>query len=106
MAKQNLRLKKIKTGMKPRVVRGVKPAQSKTKRNSAESISSWHDEISALQSKVFPSLDHALEALTKGVVSKLGVSGRGAAKEREFVRLLLETDPELLHALERAVRIK
>lgn len=110
MAKQNLKTKPAKTKLgktKPRgsVVRAAKPTQ-KMKGGKVEQESEWHIEVAQLQSQVFPSMEKAIETLAKGVVEKLGISGRSAVKEREFVQLLLETDPELLKALEKSVKIK
>ncbi len=105
MAKQNLKIKPAKSKSKRPVVRGVK---SKQKLKSAKPApqSEWHIEIAQLQSKVFTSIDQAVATLAKGVVEKLGITGRSAAKEREFVQILLETDPALMKALEKSVRIK
>lgn len=99
MAKTKLKAPVTKKNVKTLKVPSRKP------RSVADS-SVWQVEVEALQSHVFSSLDEALDRLTDGVVQRLGSAGARATEEREFVRLLLETDPGLMKALSRSVKIK
>jgi len=99
MAKTKLKTSSVK---KPKAV--LKLPSRKPLR--AEESAVWQSELALLQSKVFSSLEQALEQLIDGVVTRLGSAGPRAAAERDFVRLLMETDPGLMQSLKNSVKIK
>ena len=68
----------------------------------AQTLQIWNQEVQALSSQEFASLDAAIVAVTEQLANKMGIS----AKEREFVQLMLSTDPTLTAELKRSLRIK
>ena len=68
----------------------------------AETLQVWKQEVQALSSQQFDSLDAAIAAVTDQIANRMGIS----SKEREFVQLMLSTDPTLTAELRRTLRIR
>jgi hypothetical protein len=84
----------------------VQIARTKKAPAKAQESVVWQREIAALESKVFSSLDSAVDHLIDAVVKRLGAAGARGRSEREFVRLLIETDPGLLKSISNSVKIR
>ena len=62
----------------------------------------WQDELEALSSKEFDTLDEAVSFLVERVVERF----HGVPKMKEFLEDFIMSDPELLDELKSAIRIK
>ena len=78
------------------------PKQARKTATPSQS-SMWAAELDELGSMTFRSLDEALDTLIDRVVLRLG---RGGSEEREFVKLLFETDPGLMKSLRNSVKVR
>lgn len=86
----------------------VKP-KSKRKPKAALDIrreSFWAKEVAFLQGQTFRSFEHALEALLTSVLKRLGATKAEQAPMRDFLLVLLSTDPELTESLSKALKYK
>jgi hypothetical protein len=68
----------------------------------AETLKVWKEEVQALTSQEFASLDAAIVAVTEQLAKRMGIS----KQEQEFVQLLFSTDPTLTAELQKSLRIK
>lgn len=68
----------------------------------AETLRVWKEEVKALTSREFPSIEAAVQAVTEQLAKRMGIS----VQEQEFLQLLLSTDPTLTAELQRNLRIK